>query len=237
MKKPLILLAGALLSMPSAFAAQNVLANWTFETSFNSIGGTGGQLSGISPEVGPGTAAGSHANASATWSSPSGNGSAHSFSADHWSTEDYFQFSTPLDLASLLYSGISLSFSQNGSATGPKTFGLAYSTDGVNFTQFGSDYALQPGITWNGSSTQPVLMNFDLSSIVALNTASTLYFRIVDDSPTIGGAINGGDVTSLGSISIDDFTIAGNVAPVPEPSLLALLGLGLGGWIVRRRMK
>src|ERR1700742_1621680 len=54
-------------------AHASIIADWTFETSQPVTAGP------YSPEIGAGSASGSHAGAS-TYSTPAGNGSAHSYS-------------------------------------------------------------------------------------------------------------------------------------------------------------
>jgi len=221
----------------------DTLAQWTFETSGPSITGTSATFGGIVPETlysgATAAASGTHAGAGTVWSSPSGNGSPHSFSANLWAQGDYFQFTLSPDLTDYTYSGIAVSYDQNGSATGPKTFYFAYSTDGSTWNTVGSDYALTSGITWStGTGGQPTQESFDLSAITALDTASTMYFRIVDDSATTGGAINGGNVGTAGTDRTDNFTITASGTAIPEPASAALLTgfAGLLAWnVIRRR--
>ena len=239
MKKFLALAALAAVSAAPSYA--DTLADWTFETSaFTSVTNTGTAPlnTSIAPEVGAGSATGLHASSSTFWQTPTGNGSTKSLSSDHWTQGDYYQFSTTLDQANSTYSGFSLSYSQNGSGTGPKTYGLSYSLDGSTFTQFGSDYTLTASITWNSTTAQGTQESFDLGSITALNTANTVYFRVFDDSPATGGAISGGNVGTGGTGRIEDFTISATVVPIPEPSSLAI-GIvgGLAALTVWKRKK
>jgi hypothetical protein len=223
MKKIAVLsLAIPLLISVQSSKALTTNVDWTFE---NSIPATAGPFS---PEVGTGSATGVHAGAAA-YSSPAGDGSPHSFSANLWAIGDYYQFSTTLDLANYLYSGFNISYEQNGSATGPKTFDFAWSTDGTTFTQVGGDYALTSAITWSTASSAAglgTIKSFDLSSATALNTASTVYFRIIENSPATGGAVNGGNVGTGGTDRVDDFLITSTITAVPEPTSIALAALG-----------
>jgi len=203
-----------------------VIAGWTFQSaaSTNNIIGAGltpsSTQSGVLADIGTGTASAFHSTAATVWSIPSGNGSSNSWSANNWNLNDYFQFAA----SSVGFSGITVSYDQVGSATGPKTFALQYSTDGSSFTQFGGSYSVLSAPTWNPNTPSGVAgqsFSYDLSSITALNNATAIYFRVVDLSPTTGGAINGGNVGTGGTGRIDNFIIS-----VPEPSSIALAGLG-----------
>src|SRR5262249_6268835 len=65
--------------------ASTVIADWTFETSQPTTAGP------FNAEIGSGQATGHHAGA-AVYSTPVGNGSAHSFSSTVWAVGDYYQF-------------------------------------------------------------------------------------------------------------------------------------------------
>lgn len=247
MKNPLLLssLATVFTVLAASSTHADTIANWTFESS-----GLGSTTPSFAPgagiastnfyaeggdDTGTALAFGLHAGA-ATYTSPAGNGSLKSLSANTWVSGDYWQFQASLASVVQPISGITLSWDQNGSASGPATFALEYSTDGTTFTQFGSNYSLTSGITWSsGTPNQPTQESFNLSSIVALDTASTIYFRLVDVSPTTAGAINGGNVGTAGTDRVDNFTIA--TAVVPEPGTLALAAIGgiASLMIIRRR--
>jgi hypothetical protein len=77
---------------------------------------------------------------------------------------------------------------------------------------------------------------YDLSAISALNNAASVFFRVVDQAPTTGGAINGGNVGTTGTDRIDDFIVNG-VVNVPEPSSLALGLVGGLAWLAALRRK
>jgi len=225
-------------------AKADVIADWTFQSSAstNNIIGAGKTpgttQSGILADTGIGTASASHASASTVWSIPSGNGSSNSWSANNWTIGDYYQFSVTLDLVDNTYSGINVTYDQNGSATGPKTYYIAYSTDGSSFTKFGSDYALTSGIVWSsGTPNQATQLSDNFSLITALNTATTVYIRVVDDSPTTGGAINGGNVGTAGTDRIDNFVINATITPVPEPATLTLAAVGGAVFLAAFRRK
>lgn len=210
------------------------IAQWTFETSVPAgVPGAGAWLTNIAAEVGSGTAAALHAGA-ATYSNPSGNGSAESFSVNTWSVGDFYQFV----VSTIGYAGIAVSFDQASSQTGPGRFNFAYSTDGLNFTTHATDFVvlqsggtLPPG-TWNSTTYDPqYLLSFDLSGITALNNAATVYFRLVDSSTTSasGGTVN----VTAGASRVDNFTVA--VVPEPSTVALGLLGGLAAALAIRRR--
>jgi len=225
--KKLLISSAALLATPCLFAT--TVAQWTFETTSASITGSSTTLSGIAAETGSGTASGVHASA-ATWSSPAGNGSAHSFSVNTWAVGDYSQF----QLSTVGFSGLSLSYDQTSSTTGPRDFNLSYSLDGTTFTQIGSTYSVLPNSApnaWNTTTSSSLFtFSYDLGSTI--DNSPTVYFRITDADTT---SANGGTVAVAGTDRIDNFTVF--TTPVPEPTLATLFGLGGLGLLLRRKMK
>ncbi len=213
-----------ILAFTALSPAQTLLSQWTFENMWVTGNVTSATFTGLAPEFGSGTASGVHASASTVWSSPAGNGSVHSFSANTWAVGDYFQFQT----SALGYSGISLSWDQSSSSTGPRFFDLQWSTDGSTFTTFAGGFlVLTNGSSsdnsgtgkstspWSSSTPQQSAYSFayDLSSVTDLNNAGAVYFRLVD-STAPGG--------SGGTDRVDNFAIMA----VPEPSSIALAALG-----------
>jgi hypothetical protein len=211
-----IIIASAALSSASA----QTIAQWTFEVNTPADLTDSATISGILAEVGTGTASGVHASALSDWTTPAGNGSANSLSVNTWGVNDYYQFT----LGTVGYSGIGISFDQTSSSTGPRDFSLQYSTDGSSFSTFANYTALQnggaPNASWStGTSQSAYTLNFDLSSVAALNNAASVYFRLVNSS-TLTPA--GGTVAASGTDRVDNFT----VYVVPEPNgLLAIGGL------------
>ncbi|MEW5967884.1 MAG: PEP-CTERM sorting domain-containing protein [Pseudomonadota bacterium] len=219
-----ILLAATLFA--SANASADTLAQWTFETSAPTTAGT------FAPEVGSGSALGFHASSSVVYSNPVGNGSGESFSSNYWSVGDYYQFQT----STVGYEDIVVSWDQASSNTGPRDFMLSYSTDGFSFANFAAYSVLAnaaPNPTWTSSTSHPVYgLSFDLSSIAALDNQASVYFRLVDVSTV---SANGGTVATAGTNRVDNFTVM--AAPVPEAETYAMMlaGLGLVGFMARRR--
>ncbi len=230
--KKLIVLLLVVLSFSGSGQAQ--IASWTFETSMpTGSPGASVWITNIASEVGSGTASGFHVGAAA-YSNPAGNGSAHSFSANTWAVNDYFQFV----VSTIGYSGIGVSFDQTSSATGPGRFTLAWSTDGSSFAPViaATDYNVLENAfpnSWNSTTASPLFSYFyDLSSVTGLNNSPEVYFRLINSSTISAG---GGTVNpTAGTSRVDNFT----VAVVPEPSTIALMALGGGaGLAVLRRAR
>ncbi len=240
-KSAIIFVAAFSTSLGIQTAQADVIADWTFQTptSTNNIVGaglaTGATQSGVLADIGTGTASASHATATTAWSIPSGNGSSNSWSANNWTLGDYYQFS----VSSAGFQNITISYDQVGSATGPGHFDFEYSTDGSTFTPVGSIYNLVSSPAWNPNTASGVAAEsffYDLSSITALNNLPAVYFRIIDQSATTGGAINGNNVGTGGTDRVDNFIV--NATPVPEPATIALATLGgLAGLFSLRRKR
>jgi hypothetical protein len=208
-----------------------ILANWTFETSQPTTAGP------ISPEVGSGTASSSGV---LNLNSPSGNGSAHSYSGNTWAVGDYFQFS----VATIGFQDIKLSWAQSSSSTGPGEFKLAYQVNGGGFTDF-LDYKVLPNQSaapgagiWN-MTTAIAAYNYtvDLSSISALDNAASVVFRLI--VRTTADSTPPGTIATAGTSRVDDFKI--DATPIPEASewgVISSIGLlaifGLRTWRERR---
>lgn len=199
----------AILTCSQIASAQITVAKWTFDSLTLSLANTNspsdGRATNIAAEVGSGTASGFHTTTTTTYSTPSGNGSLKSLSANNWSANDYYQFA----VSTIGYSNISLSFDQQASNTGPGRYFLAYSADGINFTQFGDIYNVTNG-SWNATTatTIPTSYTFDLSSVTALNNVNTVYFRLVQAN-TI--SVTGATVASTGTCRVDNFAVLSSV--------------------------
>ncbi len=216
----------------AAFTSQAhavTVVQWDFEAAVVSPTATT-TLPGIAASLGTGTATSVHASASTVYSTPAGNGSTKAISSNFWAIGDYWQFS----FGTTGYSGLTLSFDQGGSGTGPKDYTLAYSTDGVTFTTFTS-YSLPltsnfvPG-TFNSGFT----LSYDLSAITALNNKASVAIRLIDASAV---SVSGGVVGTGGTDRVDNFTV--NLTPVPEADASAMLLAGLAalGYMAKRRQQ
>jgi hypothetical protein len=209
------LLSGIAAVVLSASAAHaTTIATWTFETSVPaSTPGAGVWYTNIAAEVGTGTAAGLHAGA-ATYSSPAGNGSAHSFSANTWAVGDFYQFA----VSTVGAQNIQVSYDQTSSGTGPGQFYLAYSTDGVNFTVASARtntiaVNAAPNPTWNTTTRSTIYAtNYDLSGVSAINNQPVVYFRVIDASTV---SASGGTVAAGGTCRVDNFSVTGSTGTPP----------------------
>jgi len=230
--------AFALATLAGSTVHAATVTQWTFETSIPGGGSgiTGTSITGLSAEVGTGTASGLHASALTLYSNPAGNGSNESFSANTWAIGDYYQFSS----ATTGFEDVTLSWAQTSSSTGPGEFKLAYQVNGGGFTDFLNYTVLPnqvaaPGLgTWNNATEiTGYNVSADFSALTALDNAASIDFRLImrstnDSTPP-------GTVAVAGTSRVDNFTI--NATAVPEPTTaVALLG-GLGMLLGLRRTR
>jgi hypothetical protein len=189
-------------------ARGGVLADWTFETTQPRTAGA------FAPEIGNGSAIGHHADPSAVYSTPLGNGSLDSFSSNTWTAGDYYQFST----STVGFTGILFRFDQTGSDNGPRDFKIQYSADGAAFTDLTSTDYKVTNDSWPVFGTpRRASAKGDFAGPASLDDQAMVYFRILDDSST---SITGFFVEGVGTDRVDNVTISASAA-VPEPSALA----------------
>lgn len=223
-RRAFLAVVAAAFGLVASSATADTIASWTFETSVPATAGP------FAPEVGSGSAIGSHLNASAVYSNPAGNGSAESFSSNFWSVGDYYEFT----VSTTGFQNIQISWDQTGSNTGPRDFDLQYSVGGGAFSSVTS-YALAND-AWSAAVHNPAsTRQFDFSSFVALNNASSVSFRLLNTSTVAISSAN--PVATAGTGRVDNFTVSG-VAAIPEPGTLAvsaLIGLGLLAGARRRK--
>lgn len=111
---------------------------------------------------------------------------------------------------------VQLSFATQRSGTGFTNNQLAYSTDGLAYTNIGSAY---------NPSTSFALQSFDLSAISDIENKADVWLRI-----TFNGA-----TASAGNNRLDNIQI--NANPVPEPATMAVLAIAGALAAARRRKK
>ncbi len=221
MKSKSIFLHLPLFSVLSALPASAVvLAEWTFEVSAPTTGGPHVAEGGIYA-----TTSFASSNSGGTFSNPVGNGSGESFSSNGWTTGEYYQFTT----SSVDYTeGITVSFAQAASSSGPGNFIFQYSTDGITYSDFGTAYA-GPTADFSGTTFRPEnVLTFNLSAIAELNNNATIGFRVTVADTT---SETGGTISDTGTFRVDDFT----VNAIPEPSAALLGAIGALGLLRRRR--
>lgn len=120
-----------------------------------------------------------------------------------------------IEIDMTLFSDPILSFSTRRSGTGFNNNQLAYSIDGINYTNFGTAFNPPDSATF-------AVQSFDLSSVNTLDGDSSVFLRITFDGAT----------SNAGSVRIDNVQINA----VPEPSGAAILGsIGMLGLLRRRR--
>lgn len=213
------------LSAAGAARAQTTLAQWTFETSLPATAGPhvaeGGLFAAGS------LASGFHVDPAAVYSNPAGNGSAESFSSNFWSMNDYYLFQT----STAGYQAITIMWDQARSSTGPATFDLEWSTDGVNFTAMLNDYAVlqsggtgAPG-TWTSTPPANPIYSFGpVAGAAGLDNQPSVWFRMRAE---VAGS------STSGTNRIDNVIVSGTL--IPTPGTFALLGLA--GLVVMRRRR
>jgi hypothetical protein len=119
-----------------------------------------------------------------------------------------------LNVSTAGLNNIVVSFATQGTSTGFNSNQFQYSLDGVAFIDFVAPYT--PPLTFG-------LVTFNLNSISGINDNPNAAFRIVFN----------GAATAAGNNRIDNLVVEGQsiTTPVPEPTSVMLLGLGLSGTV------
>ncbi|PWT90685.1 MAG: hypothetical protein C5B55_09315 [Blastocatellia bacterium] len=128
-----------------------------------------------------------------------------------------------VNVSTVGFDNIIVSFATQGTSTGFTSNQFQYSTDGVNFLDFGSPYV--PAATFGA-----VPLIFTLTSITGLNNNPNAAFRIVFNGAT----------SSTGNNRIDNFVVEGTstaIPSIPEPTTCLLFLTGLSGLLGARYKK
>jgi hypothetical protein len=195
----------------SFFPSSGTSSTFTLFASF-----TGASVGPILADSGTGSAFGIHSSSSTVYSTPVGNGSAKSFSANHWLSGDDYEFDVP----TTGLNNILVSFDQTSSSTGPKVFLFEYTAGAAS-----GSTAYTVGTTSFAASTVNPAVNFsfNLSAITGVNNVSNVDFKLVDNDTT---------TATGGTDRVDNFIVSGT--SVPEPAGLALIATSALA-LVRRR--
>ncbi len=127
-----------------------------------------------------------------------------------------------VNVSTVGFANIVFSFATQGTSTGFNSNQFQYSTDGINFFDFGSPYT--PAAAFGA-----VPIVFTLSSIAGLNNNPNAAFRIVFNGAT----------TSTGNNRIDNIVVEGTstTTTIPEPTTAVLLVSGLGGLFLKHKRR
>ena len=218
----------AVLAACGPVASAAVISSWNFEglTVSSTAGTSPSPTAGtLTSDTGNGELTGVHALATSVWSTPAGNGSTKSISANGWSHGDYWQFTSN----TTGNTGIMVLVDATRSSTGPAGFKVQYSSTGAGgtFTDLpGGDYTVAQVTFSSGTenTNSPPRFLFDLSGVTALDNNPNAAFRLVQTSAT--GA-------ATGTQRIDN-VVVGTGLVIPEPTAAAF-GLLAGGMLIRRR--
>lgn len=212
--------------------AQTTLARWTMPTAFptgsglvptgttylppNGLNPSGTPDDGLLTNSPSALLSAFHTLAAATYTSPAGNGSQYSFSSNNWSPNDYYQVVLPTTGG---WTNLSVSWDQARSSTGPASFALQMSTDGLSFSPVTTYSVLQSGGggapgTWSSTTFNP-LYSSTVSLPVSAENQAALYIRFLNTTSTASAP--------SGSNRIDNIA----VTAVPEPATVTVLGAGI----------
>lgn len=122
-------------------------------------------------------------------------------------------------VSTLGYQDIELRWDQRHSNTASRFVQVQYSTDGVNFTDYGAPFVGNAGDTWFNNRVA------DFTAVTAVNDNPNFAIRIVaafdPSSSQYAPSNSGSSYAAAGTWRFDMLTIRGTV--IPEPSTLGLL--------------
>jgi hypothetical protein len=213
MKKTTFLAALLLCCAAVSSSRAATIASWGFEVHVPPTT-NGPAIGGLLPDFGSGSASAFHANIQTSFTTPAGNGSAHSLSANNWTIGDYWLF----HVSTLGFQNIQLSMDQAAAFNGPTNFNLLISTDGTTYTTAFSNLGVPSSL---GLTNVFATRTLDLSSFTQLNNATDVYFRLSSNIPGTGTGL------------IDNFIVSG--LAVPEPGSMLLITGGALLLIHQRR--
>jgi hypothetical protein len=220
------LFAAVAASVAAATASADLVCGWTMPTAVPAAT-TGVSYNYGAADQGAGAAgsmlSSAHVAAATTYSSPSGNGSTYSLSSNNWAIGDYYQVA----FSTIGSAGLSISWDQTRSSTGPATFDALLSIDGgATWTNLLTGYSvIQAGLAGTGTTSWSSVTNqVAFTQTVALGlSAENLTDVRVRFSSTV-------TTTAAGTNRIDNILVTNNI---PTPGAIALLGLA--GLVARRR--
>ena len=221
------LFAAVAASVAAATASADLVCGWTMATVIPALT-TGVSYNYGAADLGTGAAgsmlSSAHAAAATTYSSPAGNGSTYSLSSNNWTMGDNYQVA----FSTVGSAGLSISWDQTRSGTGPATFDALLSIDGgATWTNLLAGYSIvQAGLmgtgttSWNTVTNQPGFFTQTVALGLAAENLADVRVRF---SSTVTTA-------AAGPNRIDNIMVTNNI---PSPGAIALLGLA--GLVARRR--
>jgi hypothetical protein len=181
--------------MISSLSYAQIAAKWTFETSQPITAGP------VDAEFGTGQASCFHASGTTTFNNPTGNGSAESYGSNNWVAGEYYQFHT----STLGMTNIVFAFDQTSSNSGPKSFFIQVSTNGMSYTSVaGSNYDVDAD-TWSQNASNYIAASHHYFSLPVLDNQADVYIRIT--LATGSTSVNGGTISGIGTSRVDNASI------------------------------
>jgi hypothetical protein len=195
----------AFVFLMSAVSAATI-TSWNFDSST------------LTPSAGAGTLT---TNTGATVAYVAGNPAAgKSLSLDNWDASEFVL----INLSTTGYDDIILSFDQEASATGPTSFKIQYSSDGVTFTDLAA--------STTATNVAPLVFTanpmhtFSFASITALDNIANARLRIVPS-----GATN-----AAGVLHLDNILVSGTALPAIPSEITACTAVGNPGSLDVRKI-